>query len=316
MNSLEEHNFENIINDDNEQITFNESSKGFSASLLCKQETLSKINKSKLVLEKEKVFKMPILSFLKRKNEIFYYISTKELHVDIKDTKGAVYLPLITKEEVNRNLQKINSEIRSKISVVHLGAIKILLKAEFQAGIDSPIKMAIIDNRINDRKDCILGAARGNLSYQKFMFTVYPKFGLSIETKNLDKVLSFVHHFERENLMNPGDTVFSITYLVGYALSNSHHAIDYKQKQYIEIDDIFSEIGQVEEKQFSDTTPLDSDWAINIAQNKQLLGQKPKTTVRGNMLHIGSSSSEQDMLVNISKKIDEFGKTLKDLHIS
>lgn len=296
------------------QITFNESSKGFDASLFCKQETLNKINKLKLNLEKSKIFKMPsLLGHLKRKNEIFYHVSTKEMHVDIEDTKGSVYLPLITKEEINRNLSKINSDVRSRISMVHLGAIKILIKAEFQAGIDTPIKMAIIDNRINDRRDCILGASRGNLIYQKFMFVVYPKFAISLQNKDLDQTLSFIHEFERTDLMNPGNKVFSLTYVVGYALSNSHHSIDYKHKENIELEDVFSEIGQIEQRQFSEISPLDSSWAIDIAQNKGLMGQKPKQKVKGNMLHIGTSSQNQEMLSNISKKIDEFGKTLKNI---
>lgn len=73
------------------------------------------------------------------------------------------------------------------------------------------------------------------------MFSLYPKFGFSLDIKNLDRVLSFVHQFERENLMNSGDKVFSITYVVAYALTNSHHSIDYKNSEKIEIDDIFSE---------------------------------------------------------------------------
>ncbi|GKE21727.1 reverse transcriptase domain-containing protein [Tanacetum coccineum] len=35
--------------------------------------------------------------------------------------------------------------------------------------------MALLDNRIESRKDCILGIARGNLAYSRFMFTVYPQ---------------------------------------------------------------------------------------------------------------------------------------------
>ncbi|CAH1442824.1 unnamed protein product [Lactuca virosa] len=108
--------------------------------------------------------------------------------------------------------------------------------------------MALIDNRITDRQDCILGAARGNLAYQKFMFSVYPKFALDLKSANIDKTLSFIHHFERSDLMNPGDKPFTITYLIGYALTNSHHSIDYKKDEYIELDDVFSEIGHVKDK--------------------------------------------------------------------
>lgn len=300
-----------------ENYEFSESEQGFNAQLLVRQDTLKKIRASKLDLKKETVFKMPSLinSMLSRKNEIFYFVSTSEMHVDIKDTSGSVYLPLITKQEITKNLEKLDPKIRSKISVVHLGAVKILLKSEFQEGIDSPIKMALIDNRINSRKDCILGAARGNLAYQKFMFTVYPKFGLSLQTKNLDKVLSFIHQFERKDLMNEGDKVFSITYLVGYALTNSHHSIDYKAKERIELDDIFQEIGKVEEKQFSELTPVENSWAINIAKNKPRINEQSSLGVRGNSLIIGEPSrrNTEKSLSELSDKIDEIKQQLKQI---
>ncbi|XP_074327879.1 uncharacterized protein LOC141665797 [Apium graveolens] len=167
--------------------------------------------------------------------------------------------------------------------------------------------MALIDNRINDRRDCILGAARGNLAYQKFMFTVYPKFGFSLETKNIDQILSFVHDCERHNLMNAGDKVFSLTYIVAYALTNSHHSIDYKKNEYIELDDVFSEIGSVEENQFSDISPLDNSWAIDIAKNKPFLGQKPRMSFRGRTLEVGESSntSNKELLHSMSRRVDD-----------
>ncbi|GKD56498.1 reverse transcriptase domain-containing protein [Tanacetum coccineum] len=149
--------------------------------------------------------------------------------------------------------------------------------------------MALLDNRIESRKDCILGIARGNLAYSRFMFTVYPQYGLSLDTKDLDQTLAFVHEFERSDLMKPGNKVFSITYLVAYALTSSHHSIDYKKKEYIEIDDLFTEIGSVEGSKFATIKPIDETWAIDIAKNKKLIGQKPSTQVRKNKLHIGET---------------------------
>ncbi|GKA20043.1 reverse transcriptase domain-containing protein [Tanacetum coccineum] len=149
--------------------------------------------------------------------------------------------------------------------------------------------MALLDNRIESRKDCILGIARGNLAYSRFMFTVYPQYGLSLDTKDLDQTLAFVHEFERSDLMKPGNKVFSITYLVAYALTSSHHSIDYKEKEYIEIDDLFNEIGSVEGSKFATIKPIDETWAIDIAKNKKLIGQKPSTQVKRNKLHIGET---------------------------
>ncbi|GKG09952.1 reverse transcriptase domain-containing protein, partial [Tanacetum coccineum] len=59
--------------------------------------------------------------------------------------------------------------------------------------------MALLDNIIESRKDCILGIARGNLAYSRFMFTVYPQYGLSLDTKDIDQTLAFVHEFERSD---------------------------------------------------------------------------------------------------------------------
>ncbi|XP_074351351.1 uncharacterized protein LOC141690453 [Apium graveolens] len=175
--------------------------------------------------------------------------------------------------------------------------------------------MALIDNRINDRRDCILGAARGNLAYQKFMFTVYPKFGFSLETKNIDQILSFVNDFERHNLMNASDKVFSLTYVVAYALTNCHHSFDYKKNEYIELDDVFSEIGSVEEKQFSDISPLDNSWAINIAKNKPILGKKPRMSFRGRTVEVveSSNTSNKELLHSMSRTVDDLCQKMDHL---
>ncbi|KAL1831033.1 hypothetical protein ACET3Z_000684 [Daucus carota] len=141
---------------------------------------------------------------------------------------------------------------------------------------------------------------------------VYPKFGLSLDSKNLDTVLSFVHQFERENLMDAGDKVFSISYVVAYALTNSHHSIDYKKSEYIELEDVFSDIGSVEEKQFSEISPLESSWAIDIARNKPHLGEKPRMSFRGKNLMIGESSTSNtdNLLRNVSTRIDNLSQKL------
>ncbi|GJV50052.1 retrotransposon protein, putative, ty3-gypsy subclass [Tanacetum coccineum] len=78
--------------------------------------------------------------------------------------------------------------------------------------------------------------------------------------------------------MKPGNKVFSITYLVAYALTSSHHSIDYKKKEYIEMDDLFTEIGSVEGSKFATIKPIDETWAINIAKDKRLIVQSKNIT--------------------------------------
>nr|WUF06572.1 movement protein [Angelica bushy stunt virus]WUF06593.1 movement protein [Angelica bushy stunt virus] len=269
-----------------------ENESGFSGNLLIEQSLLKKVLKQPFNIDSREVFKQPnkLIDFFKRKNHIYYHVSTKEFHVDSSETHGRVYLPLITREEINTSLSKIDSKIRSKINMIHFGAIKILLKAEFAAGIDYPIRMALLDNRINNRRDCVLGAAIGNLAYQNFMFTVYPKFGVSLRTKNFDQILSFVHQADNKDLMNSGDKVFSITYVVAYALTNSHHSIDYKHQEFITLDDIFSEIGSTVPKQFVNINNDNENWTIDIAKEKPRIGDL-RRSMSGTTLRIGEPSS-------------------------
>ncbi|GJZ58087.1 hypothetical protein Tco_0613581 [Tanacetum coccineum] len=308
---------------ENHQITFSELRHGFNVSFMIKQDLLNKISKQKLLLNKEQAFKIPrtcgLLKPLRQKNENFYFVNSKEMHVDISETTGAVYLPLITKDEINKSLSKINSDIKNKISCVHLGAVKFLIKSEFRSGIDTPIKMVLLDNKIESKKDCILGIARGNLAYSRFMFTVYPQYGISLDSKDLDQVLAFVYEFERPDLMKPDNKVFSITYLVAYALTSSHHSIDYKKKEYIKMDDLFTEIVSVEGSKFATIKPIDETWAINIAKDKRLIGQKPSTQVRRNILHIGEvphmgEASSSNIGKSMRKMPQNIDSLKEDLH--
>nr|BAO53613.1 movement protein [Cauliflower mosaic virus] len=307
--------------ENNMQIFKSENSDGFSSDLMISNDQLKNISKTQLTLEKEKIFKMPnVLSQVmkkafSRKNEILYCVSTKELSVDIHDATGKVYLPLITREEINKRLSSLKPEVRKTMSMVHLGAVKILLKAQFRNGIDTPIKIALIDDRINSRRDCLLGAAKGNLAYGKFMFTVYPKFGISLNTQRLNQTLSLIHDFENKNLMNKGDKVMTITYIVGYALANSHHSIDYQSNATIELEDVFQEIGNVQQSEFCTIQNDECNWAIDIAQNKALLGAKTKTQI-GNSLQIrnsASSSNTENELARVSQNIDLLKNKLKEI---
>ncbi|GJZ19981.1 hypothetical protein Tco_0556571 [Tanacetum coccineum] len=156
-------------------------------------------------------------------------------------------------------------------------------------------KKALLDNRIESRKDCILGIARGNLAYSRFMFTVYPQYGISLDTKDLDQTLAFVHEFERSDLMKPGNKVFSITYLVAYALTSSHHSIDYREKEYIEIDDLFNEIGSVEADALlksinKDNTGLSS----SLSLNSKLVYPSPSTFGKSKMTNLATNPLMQE----------------------
>ncbi|KAL8239082.1 hypothetical protein R6Q59_015649 [Mikania micrantha] len=318
----DENSISNEIERNQENYIFkNENENGFMGEIMINQDHLKQISKTKLKLETNQVFKETIFKSLKntfsRKNEILYCISTREQSVDISDTTGKVFLPLLTKEEITKKLNRLKPELKRKINTVHLGTVKILIKSYFREGINSPIQMALIDDRINSRTNCVLGAAKGNLAYSKFMFTVYPKFGISLQTVNLNKILSFIHEFERSDLMNKGDKVFSITYLVGYALTNSHHSIDYARNPNIELDEVFQDIGTVNSFKFAELEPNECNWAIDIAQNKpELNKQRIMRNIIRNRLEIGETSGSKPDENNMSKRMDRLEEHIQRLNIN
>nr|AGQ49467.1 movement protein [Dahlia mosaic virus] len=304
-----------------EVINFSETENGFASDYMINSDHLEKIMKLKLKLDTKQVFNQPnslqrlVSKAFSRKNNIFYCFNTEELSVDIKDTTGEVYLPLLTKGEIARRLLTIKPELRKTMNMVHIGAVKILLKAQFRDGINFPIKMALVDNRIINRQDALLGAVQGNLAYGKFMFTVYPKFALHRDSKDFEKTLSFIHQCERTDLMEPGNKVFTINYLISYALTNSTHSIEYKEKESITLDDVFSEIGTVEGSKFAEPSQLQENWAINIAREKQTLGFQPRNSFTGIPLQIRESSSntEKQLIRSMSEKVDMYGEILREM---
>nr|BCU04803.1 movement protein [Dahlia common mosaic virus] len=303
---------------DNNQFIFKqEDNLGYQADIMIHHDQLEKINRKSLSLSKDEIFHDSTWNLTKkilsRKNEVVYCVSTQEMSVDISDASGKVYLPLLTKNEVNKKLSKLKPELRKKITTVHLGAVKILVTAQFQSGIDTPIKMALIDNRIKTRKDCLLGAAKGNLCYGKFMFTVYPKFGVSLSTQRFDQILSFIHEFTRSDLMEKGDKIFSVTYLTAYALTNSIHSIAYKNQSNIEIDELFQELGNVQERPFCDISSQEEQWSINIDHNKTRINQ-PRQSIRNNTITIGESGNTPDQLLRqMSKNVDSLRTKLEQI---
>lgn len=66
------------------------------------------------------------------------------------------------------------------------------------------------------------------------------QYGIPIDTKNLSNSVGINYEFKRKDLMEEGDIPFSITYAVGYALSNSHHSVEYRHLDRIHINELFA----------------------------------------------------------------------------
>lgn len=294
-------------------IQFSESQTGFISQHLLTQDMIRRIKKTKLKLSKDEVFKgvpssvtQAIYNCTKRKNEINYFISSQEMHVELKDAQGSAMLPLITRDEISKNMGQIHEKVRPTISNLHLGAIQIAIKADFAERVNTPMTVAIFDKRFSEEfaEEGLLGAAQANLYASKFIFTVYPRFAISLEDGNLDKVLSFVYNFERANLLKEKSRVFSVTYLVAYALTNSHHSIDYRSSKYVSLEDIFTKVGKVEEKKFIPIKPPKEKWMLEVGESSKTRPRKPSKLRR--------QLTKRD-LGEVSRRIDILSQKLVEL---
>jgi hypothetical protein len=108
-------------------------------------------------------------------------------------------IPLLFRKYLQEIRQKINREIRETLGWVHIGAIQIIIKSTFKEGLDTPIDLAIMDNRILNRQEACLGILRGNLQYRKLKFNVYPQISYHILDKDFDKTLSVKQDFKEKN---------------------------------------------------------------------------------------------------------------------
>ena len=154
---------------------------------------------------------------------MYYGLSLKEKALNIEVTSNKIEIPLLEKRELIQRISKINEKDRCKIGWIYIGSIQMILSATFREGIDTPIDLALLDNRIVNKKEAILGIIRGNLKYQKLIFNIYPKIAYNLADKDFDRTLSLIQDFKRQDFMRKGNKPYSITYKIAYALSNTHH---------------------------------------------------------------------------------------------
>ena len=173
---------------------------------------------------------------------MYYGISLKEKALNIEVTSNKIEIPLLEKGEMLKMIQKIDEKERCKIGWIYIRSIQMIISATFREGIDTPIDLALLDNRIVNKKEAILGIIRGNLKYQNLIFNIYPKIAYNLGDKDFDKTLSLIQDFKRKDFMREGNKSYSITYKIAYALSNIHHIEYFAQKDYIDLPLLFHDI--------------------------------------------------------------------------
>jgi len=192
-------------------------------------------------------FKRGFLNLFKRTNIQYFDTHIMEQSIPGHLATGQVELPLITLDHIKRTLVSIPSSERSKIGYIHLGAVRIHIQASFQKGLDTPITLTVMHNRFRNRAEALLGILRGNLKYQKIDCTVYPDFGLPISDLDTCRALNLGYDFPRADLLESlSHAPFTIYTMVSYMVSNTHIIDRFLDKNKIEIDDIFSDVCEVQ----------------------------------------------------------------------
>ncbi|KAL0304756.1 UNVERIFIED_CONTAM: movement protein [Sesamum calycinum] len=154
-------------------------------------------------------------------------------------------MQLIPKEEILEELSKLREEVAVTMKWIHIGTIELVIKATFKEGIDSELHLSIMDRRINNLRDGCLGTMIGNLYAGKLIFDIHPRIAYNLVDQDFSRVLTLHQDFKRKDLMKEGNRPYSITYIIAYALFNTHHSDLFLRKEYIEIPRIFKEFAKV-----------------------------------------------------------------------
>ena len=123
---------------------------------------------------------------------MYYRFNLTEKALNIEITSNKIEIPLLEKRELLKRIAKIDEKERCKIGWIYIVSIQMIISATFREGIDTPIDLALLDNRITNKKEAILGIIRGNLKYQKLIVNIYPKFAYNLGDKDFDRTLSLI----------------------------------------------------------------------------------------------------------------------------
>lgn len=238
---------------------------------------LNKYNKIKeegFTLKKDKIFNQPIFSKLKRiKNEVLI-VSDKEQAIDVSQIEGKTVIPLLSKQIVNTEISKIQTK-NITYRNIELAATEIIVKAYFQQGIDTPIELMIVDERIiNPIEKSIITRLRGNLIYQKVRFIIRPDYSISLADKNIDKTYTLYYKLYGIQ-MKPGSKVMSIRCKNAYLISTHHSVTTTNKLKPINIDKNFEEVLKTiefyDQKQFTELDNNDLQLAIERTNSLRMI---------------------------------------------
>ncbi|CAN1136451.1 hypothetical protein LINPERPRIM_LOCUS21112, partial [Linum perenne] len=172
------------------------------------------------------------------------------------------------KEQIRKRLSKVKPEERTKIAYIHISTIQIIIKSTMKLGINAPIELEIRDDRIINQEESIIAKGSGNLSYGIIKFDINLQQGLSLTDENLDSSIIIKYELKKDDLMKENSKLFSVTYQINYALTNSHHSLTFKDKEVITTEDLFRPIIRLE-------TPIK---IVKTEPSRRSIQQDPRLT--------------------------------------
>jgi len=224
-----------------------EDASGFRADVL-----IDHIEKVDFTLKPEENFREKqknIISLIKekisRENILKYGMMVGEIPILMESTDGSVVITMIDKEQIDERLKHLSMEKRKKIGYIHISTIQIIIKSTFMTGIDSELELLIEDARMNKNKSLIT-KGEGNLKYGKLKFDINLQIGLSLKDIDLNRSIVIHYRLKDQDLMRSGNHPFTVCYKMNYALSNSHHSIEFSGKEKIQIDELFASFLKLE----------------------------------------------------------------------
>jgi len=219
----------------------------YTKDVLFDKKAYQKILSKSLKMDPHEGFKHRFMNLFKRFNSQYFGTQIMEQPIPGHLATGQVELPLITLVQIKRRICNIPFKDRHKIRYIYLRAVRIHIQASFQKGLDTPITLTLMHNRIRNRAENLLGILRRNLKYQKLGFTVYPGFGLPIKDLDTCRALNLCYDFTRTDLLESlQHASFTIYTMVSYMLSNTHIIDRFLDKGEIKIEDTLFDVCEIQ----------------------------------------------------------------------
>ena len=201
------------------------------------------LKNSKLDLKINDIFEIPkietVTKIFKKKRKDFMVFDKIETSIDITEICGNKSISLIRMNDIEDQLEKIQDE---EMKYVYLAGIQISMKAHFNKGIDTPLEIAICDDRIIEPVEkSIIAQFTGNLIYQYCKFTICPDFTINLNDKNIEKSLRLYWKLTGITL-EEGSKVMSVSCKTLWIISNKHEIYHKRKIDRISIESPFKNI--------------------------------------------------------------------------